>query len=748
MITQNVPLHASGEASSLQMIPPRPPSLSGAPITGDSNEKPQRFDPENHYLHQQRALALGHQVALSSDESIFVSSAGDVIVSRCRSSNYPLHYQVEEPLLSKTVTACQKDVAVVCCEVEDLNEATNEHGICGAWGTTNPPAEPATINLPNRNYHNSRRGGLLGGSPAAVGPPPMHHSTLSSMEQREGQAGLKGRTQMAFHTDAIHYFASGYDEGNIAPIKSFDCTHLLEQDDDQAQRLTGDFRHEEKKSEADPYEVEKNAPRTPPLLHGIPTFLSNLSQVKVTQVSAHPLGSHVLLIAEAGLLYAYGRNDHGQLGLGKATPPLGAQHGFIMTPTIVTPLIENGGKAIACAAGVSHSLVVVMTEERRLIRAQTQPYGQPPHSPEATESLSHHQLYGFGRNDYMKIGLVSPKVSKKHNGGDEMESVLFPRRAALRCRVPQSWQQPGNGLTSPPPGIFSISASQDHSAALVHRSTGDVELYTWGNAMSGALGLPQQPAKPEMSEGGSATPVHVVPVPSFVASLSRSSNADASTSSLLMRHYGEYPISVTLGKQCSFVSTSMGRSFSFGSSTVGMLGLGDGITQAQQPQELSLGNSSDTFLSVSAGAEHVVALGASGAVYSWGALPQNISEMSGSPNGRTHSIPSTSSYKWTPRKVDRPSQQSTSRDCRWKRIVAACAGHDSSAFVVDSGHVFSSGKSSGRLGLGETTKNAEVPMPFSEVSDCGTKARLPLIWPNPLEIMTLASAERFLDFQG
>jgi Regulator of chromosome condensation (RCC1) repeat len=150
-------------------------------------------------------------------------------------------------------------------------------------------------------------------------------------------------------------------------------------------------------------------------LHGIPTFCQAFANVKIGVISAHPLGAHVLLISKAGLLYSYGANQRGQLGIGVA----GAA---VARPTIVTPLLENGGKAIACAAGAFHSLVIV---ENR--------HGQD-------------QLYGFGRHDV--LGLVRPSPHRA--------DVLLPRRVQLR-------------------GSTKIAASRDHSAAIHH----DGSLYVW-----------------------------------------------------------------------------------------------------------------------------------------------------------------------------------------------------------------------------------------------------------------------------
>lgn len=190
-----------------------------------------------------------------------------------------------------------------------------------------------------------------------------------------------------------------------------------------------------------------------PLLHGVPTFSPMFSQVKITQISTHPKGSHGLLISDAGLLYSYGLNDYGQLGIGVRSSPRGSDHGFVATPTIVTPLLEHGGKAIACAAGVSHSLVVVVTEARRLIKSRSMNHMYNYDDANTSEPVVHHQMYGFGRNDFMKIGLVSPRLAKP-GSQDEMECVVLPRRVALRCKVRHDYDSdtlPQGILPSRPP---------------------------------------------------------------------------------------------------------------------------------------------------------------------------------------------------------------------------------------------------------------------------------------------------------
>jgi len=673
------------------------------------------------------------RIALSKQESLLLSSAGDVISCRCRDSNYPQQseeilrtngcYQWQDNGMMCCDAECdeltaqmkangwQKDIGVMCCDAEgdDLTVQMQEETICGV----------------------TTRGGLLGGAPAQVASPlndglrgggPFHADQHGT--RREGT--ISSRAQQAFRSPPLSP-GRGYDEDSIVPIRSFDYSHFAEGGNDMlpekssspktpsTQRQTSP----ERKEEVEVHNTIRQAP-FPQFVHGIPTFLKSFSQVKIAHVSAHALGSHVLLISDAGLLYSYGLNDHGQLGVGIKTPATGSHRGYIMEPTIVTPLVENGGKAIACAAGVSHSLVVIATEERRIAKAYSYDQVTPiarqrsgsssaSSSVVSTDSFFHHQMYGFGRNDFNKIGLVSPKIAKA-GSPDEMESAVLPRRVALRCKVRLESSWPDDIM--PPQGIFAIAASAEHSAALVRRASGDVELYTWGNAMHGALGLPEPIAGTlglSIKRKGATHPsVKVVPVPSFVSSLSRTTNPAAQPRSLLLNEEGEYPLAISLGRRCSFVVTSLGRCFSFGESDEGMLGLGQGVTEQRQPSELYLPIESrgESLVAVSAGASHAVANASSGKVFAWGSrLAAGVGPANGVTNG--NGAKEHLGVAWTPVQVRLPNDPRSKENSM--RIVQTCAGYDNTVFVADSGRVLSCGKNSGRLGLGELDKDVERP---------------------------------------
>ena len=446
----------------------------------------------------------------------------------------------------------------------------------------------------------------------------------------------------------------------------------------------------------------------PMFFHGTPGCLPHLSQVKVTKISAHPLGSHVLLISKEAILFTYGQNSHGQLGL---DTPTGT---FISKPTIVVPLLENGGKTMDCAAGVNHSLVVVKTEAQRIGRFHSQlssskkkhqqQYGSQPENNKQlplSRAISspyrihqnknnkqrmedddgddevvddederfchsyHHQLYGFGKNDFMKLGLLNPIIKNNYNSHKKKKSepvihgqnVPLPRRVALHCQ----FEQPSNTNSSAMDiGIISVAAAEFHSAALVHRPNGNMEVYTWGKVDDGALGHPAKPATPTTTTKKSSPKVNhtkqnhnpVVPIPvcipwltyntSFFSTpmaiprnLSFGSNATStrpprSPSKKMLKLCDGYAQRIFLGPSCTFVVLSSGKCISFGTSYDGMLGLGYGVTKSDQPAQVFFDSSPEhpnnnnadyndiRIASLSVGARHVVALTKTGQVFGWG----------------------------------------------------------------------------------------------------------------------------------
>jgi alpha-tubulin suppressor-like RCC1 family protein len=520
--------------------------------------------------------------------------------------------------------------------------------------------------------------------------------------------------------------------------------------------------YEEQQSKKSVKETQKNVPRVAPpvLMHGVPTFSPAFFQIRIKQVSANPLGSHALLISAEALLFSYGLNTHGQLGHGHKSSETSGSKGFVTTPTIVTPLLENGGKAVVCAAGVDYSLVVVQTEERRVGRLQNRRSFTRHHqrhssdsvmarasslpsrireeeegdesSDDAVESMCHHQLYGFGSNDGMKLGLVSPGGAGK-SGAD----VLLPRRVALHCKVWPETEESDKNL--PPSGIFAVSASARHSAALVRRATGVIELYTWGDATFGALDSIRgdTPKRQNNQVNGRFTSLPLaVTAPTLVKGLSPSHKTNGRST---------IPVQVALGPRSTFVITTSGQCLSFGKSECGLLGQGDGITSMVQPGRIvfpSAGNGIEPKIkSISVGARHAVAVASDGRVFAWGknegaimgfdsALRKHLSLRARNANPSRERLSSLDDeIEWIPREIElpivnRPTSSKTKKftrklsegrlegappraDDREKGcVVQAFAGNDLTVFVTESGSVLSCGASSGRLGLGETSSTS------------------------------------------
>jgi alpha-tubulin suppressor-like RCC1 family protein len=240
----------------------------------------------------------------------------------------------------------------------------------------------------------------------------------------------------------------------------------------------------------------------------------------------------------------------------------------------------------------------------------------------------------------------------------------------------------------------------------------------------------------ESSSVPSTTAFRVVPVPSFVACLSKSSNPEARLQSLLLNDVEEYPVNMSLSRCCSFVVTSIGRCFSFGTSEDGMLGLGRGITETRHPMEITMPEQarSEMITSVSAGAWHVTSCTKSGNVYSWGAQshagfavprPTSVLPSQQQPQRRPPTMKGPTPiedllrFEWSPRQVlftpqiDRSMQHHSglSNDTNVP-IVQVSSGNDCTFFVTESGRVLSSGKSSGRLGQGEVDHDVTSPKPL------------------------------------
>lgn len=758
-------------------------------------------------------------IAMSRTESVMVSSAGDVIVCRCRRSSTPFL----PPKARDTLDAWDKQFP--CCDADLLSN------IDGPWSPTvvqtasakkntrAPTTSTSQLSVATEystyeweKTDNKGKNHILGvqdskdtSSDTKQNQEPNDLQTekkleapsndkiesISSVQKEDKSTGtIDSETKEGELPDKIVSDGNkGISDDLILSLPSFDYSHIIDGDNDMipqteqkseekncnksrksdisfilASAILSESRTEKKKNDDararnDSQPIQDNEQR---FFHGVPLFLSTLSQIRISKVSANPLGAHVLMISQEALLFSYGLNHCGQLGIGFKSEVKDQKRGFHTTPTLITPLLENGGKAINCAAGVDHSLVVVSTGGRRLEKFQLDHEISPSHhcvesfdpsqSPSqksferinennagnevdgnnkahfSEKSVQHHQVYAFGRNNFMKLGLIRPHFNEDHKVGESTEDVVLPRRVGLHCTV---WpdEESANDEFLPSQGVFDIAASTDHSSALVRRANGDVEVYMWGNGSLGALGLPldlnYNDVKGEIARRPTFKKKKISPLPTIVESLCHRRSKDP---------HSPFATKVSLGPYCSFVVMSDGKCMSFGFSAEGMLGHAYNTKFSMEPFEIFLppsegaSDSSNRIVSVSAGAYHALALSADGNVHSWGI---NSNERLGlgafdyssiAPEIENSSKENLVVIEWVPQKIDINkkyfSEEGKGKSIRnddevnQSRVSLVCAGYDSSFIVTESGKVLSFGKRSGRLGKGELSSNVNTPQPL------------------------------------
>jgi alpha-tubulin suppressor-like RCC1 family protein len=285
------------------------------------------------------------------------------------------------------------------------------------------------------------------------------------------------------------------------------------------------------------------------------------------------------VIATNGELYACGRNDHGQLGLGTTN----ASQPFFSA----VPRPGNVQRWIGVAVGAGHALGIADTGE----------------------------LHAWGDNRSGQLGLG---YTNEH----ELGPVLVPRPSGVtawqdvRAGAGHSlalaedgrlfgWGANGQGqlglghtndvataaLVPPPEGVagwISIAAAAYHSAGVAASG----ELYVWGFSATGSL-----------VEGYT----NAVPAPTRIprpAGVSRW-------------------VSVAAGGVFNLALADNGQLYSWGLNAGGLLGLGDRSTNlpvvVPAPEAVELPAGVTAWTRFAAGQDHSLAVGSDGQLYAWGA---------------------------------------------------------------------------------------------------------------------------------
>ncbi|PAA54878.1 hypothetical protein BOX15_Mlig031159g2 [Macrostomum lignano] len=295
---------------------------------------------------------------------------------------------------------------------------------------------------------------------------------------------------------------------------------------------------------------------------------------------------HALVATSSGRLFAFGKNDSGQLGLGHREPG-------VAKPTCVKRLRELGEKAVRVACGPTHSLVT--TESGKVfgwgintdgqVTGQATDYAEPVEIPHlggkevkdlvAGRSFSlvltkQGEIFGWGSNDEGCLGCGNEVEESR----DSLVQVQLPDRAV------------------------SLSAGTYHCACVLANG----QVYTWGESEGGKLGYADSE-----SQATQYLP-HPAPLPPLASDETGTSSAPAPPKAR----------AVACGLKHTLALCEAGRVFACGSGESGQLGLGAGCGYTPAFMQLTaLG--SLAMACISAGESHSACVSAeAGLLYTFG----------------------------------------------------------------------------------------------------------------------------------
>jgi alpha-tubulin suppressor-like RCC1 family protein len=345
--------------------------------------------------------------------------------------------------------------------------------------------------------------------------------------------------------------------------------------------------------------------------------------VTITSVSGGT--DYSLAVGSDGKLYAWGRNDSGQLGVQTI-----ASHD---EPRVVTGLSLSGISVSTVVAGLSHSLALagdgsvyawgnnqfgqLGTGDLLERSAPTPVTGLPPGIPiSAVAAGQYHSLalasngtvYAWGRNDMGQTGDAAdgmrPAPGRVEGFPDgvlmtaiaagESHSLAVGSDGKVYAWGYNGFGQLGDGTTDTPTvpvgvtglpngiSVTAVSAGADHSLAL----GSDGKVYGWGGNDEGQLGDGTNAAR------GVAAPVLGIPAFKTVTGISA-------------------------GYYYSLARCSDGTLYGWGSNWTGQLGDGTAAEQAT-PTAVPAFAGGVHAVEASAGMWHTLAIGSDHAVYAWG----------------------------------------------------------------------------------------------------------------------------------
>lgn len=266
-----------------------------------------------------------------------------------------------------------------------------------------------------------------------------------------------------------------------------------------------------------------------------PALATKLADLHVVDIAAGL--DHSVVLTKDGAVYAFGRNNYGQLGNGSYTTSL---------DPVAVDLSGVDGKVVSISAGDYHTLL--LTDKGKAYAFGDNRYGQlgfnstetsfnvptliPLEETVASIEANYYasflvttegEAYSFGRNQYGKLGLgmdyydmdvFEPKRIAGFAPGVKVKSISTGSSHTLVVmedgRLYAMGSVPGIGgpwLVEPAPiaelaDEFIVSASAGVTASLA--LTADGRVFAFGQTMYGQLGL-----DPKTIEGGSVAPTEL-----------------------------------------------------------------------------------------------------------------------------------------------------------------------------------------------------------------------------------------------
>jgi len=468
-----------------------------------------------------------------------------------------------------------------------------------------------------------------------------------------------------------------------------------------------------------------------------PEMLPYFSEKRLISIASH--GTHSLAISDTGVLYSWGNNAHGQLGLVTSQ----------IVPLVPPPFIP-GERFSTISCGVNFTVGVTLdghvyswgkNEFGKLGLGHTRDRYEPQpvtslegvHISSVSAGLHHAialsdngRVYGWGCGLYGQHGLgrcVDCLVPEPLTGGGlDTRRVIhiasgFAHAAAVTAEG-QVWVwgriDAGHARSTPahvvsgPPRARSVACGASSIAILI----ADEEVYTWSSRTAFKDEELRVRGGPGGGGEGRAPPSSVVDVPASPSPAAAMSNVPSSSSpsssEAVTRRYIFKPVqelmqkrivSIECGPQFFLALTDKGEVYTWGSSTTGQLGHGDHVAVAEIPR-LVQGLQGKHIVQASTSAYITALLTDKGSMYVFGS-----GLLGGLGLGHNEN-------QLFPQHVELLAQVV---------IRSVACGHAHTFAISESGQAYMWGcATEGALGIGEQNKNEPVPrrLPLSEFTLC------------------------------